>query len=357
MGVGTSILPGPLGFFTSIGFCPGRSLTAHGVRDLIPVFPAISSSSGIDLIIPQQASLNTASDRVREPFGSSILLGKEGGRSMSDDRVRARGISVAATILLPLLVLTSCVKAPITGRRQLAIIPESQLLATSFSQYDAFLKEHKPVTSGPEVEMVRRVGGRIQKAVEDFMKRKGERDRLDGYEWEFNLVDSKEVNAWCMPGGKVVVYTGLLPITKDDTGLAVVLGHEIAHAVAEHGRERMSQGLLAQMGGVALDVAMANKPSQTRALWGQAYGLGAQFGALLPFSRLQESEADHLGLMFMALAGYNPSEAVPFWERMADSKKGGSPPEFLSTHPSDETRIAKIKELLPEAMKKYNKSA
>jgi predicted Zn-dependent protease len=276
---------------------------------------------------------------------------------MKTSRRRTYVHGTAAAILLLLLSVPACVKAPITGRRQLAIIPESQLLATSFSQYEAFLKEHKPVTSGPEVEMVRRVGGRIQKAVEDYLKRKGEKDRLDGYKWEFNLVDSKEVNAWCMPGGKVVVYTGLLPISKDDTGLAVVLGHEIAHAVAEHGRERMSQGLLAQMGGVALDVAMSSKPSQTRALWGQAYGLGAQFGALLPFSRLQESEADHLGLMFMALAAYNPSEAVPFWERMAAAKSGGAPPEFLSTHPSDQTRIAKIKELLPEAMKKYNKSA
>lgn len=275
---------------------------------------------------------------------------------MSCHRNRVHDVCAVATILLPLLVLASCVKAPMTGRRQLAIIPESQLLATSFQQYDAFLKEHKPVTSGPDVAMVRQVGGRIQKAVEDYMKRKGEGDRLDGYKWEFNLVDSKEINAWCMPGGKVVVYSGLLPVAKGETGLAVVLGHEIAHAVAEHGRERMSQGLLAQMGGMALDVAMSNKPAQTRALWGQAYGLGAQFGALMPFSRLQESEADHLGLMFMALAGYNPSEAVPFWERMASSKSGGAPPEFLSTHPSDQTRIANIKDLLPEAMKKYNKS-
>jgi predicted Zn-dependent protease len=294
---------------------------------------------------------------VRLADASAILHGK-GGRRMSCHRNRVHHVlSVVAALLLPLLVLSSCVKAPITGRHQLAIIPESELLSTSFSQYDSFLKEHKPVTSGPEVEMVRRVGGRIQKAVEEYLKRKGEKDRLDGYKWEFNLVDSKEINAWCMPGGKVVVYTGLLPVAKDETGLAVVMGHEIAHAVAEHGRERMSQGLLAQMGGVALDVAMSSKPSQTRALWGQAYGLGAQFGALLPFSRLQESEADHLGLMFMALAGYNPSEAVPFWERMASAKSGGAPPEFLSTHPSDQTRIAKIKELLPEAMKKYNKSA
>ena len=273
-------------------------------------------------------------------------------------RRRARVLNAAVAIAIgPLLIgIAACVKAPITGRSQLALIPESQILSTSFSEYDSFLKQNKTVSSGPDVQMVRQVGGRIQKAVHDYMKRKDLDDRLDDYKWDFNLVDSKEVNAWCMPGGKVVVYTGILPITKTETGLAVVLGHEIAHAVAEHGRERMSQGMLAQLGGVALDVAMSSKPAQTRALWGQAYGMGAQFGALLPFSRIQESEADHIGLIFMALAGYDPSEAVPFWERMAASKQGGSPPEFLSTHPSDETRIKKIKELLPEAMKKYQKS-
>ncbi len=273
------------------------------------------------------------------------------------DTSRRAGMLAVIAILLAGALHAACVKAPITGRRQLAIIPSSQLLAMSDTEYDSFLKQHKPLTSGSDAAMVREVGGRIQKAVEDYMGRKDLGDRLDGYEWEFNLVEGKEVNAWCMPGGKVVVYTGLLPITRTETGLAVVMGHEIAHAVAEHGRERMSQGLLAQLGGVALDTAMSSKPAQTRALWGQAYGLGAQFGALLPFSRLQESEADHLGLIFMAIAGYDPSEAIPFWERMAESKKGAAPPEFLSTHPSDQTRIENLKELLPEAMKKYKKAA
>src|SRR5262245_52303487 len=271
-------------------------------------------------------------------------------------RLRAHMLRATAAIAIGLLpiIVAACVKAPMTGRSQLALIPESEILSSSFSEYDSFLKQNKTVAGGPDVEMVRRVGGRIQIAVHDYMKRKNLEDRLHGYKWEFNLVESKEVNAWCMPGGKVVVYTGILPITKSETGLAVVLGHEIAHAVADHGRERMSQGLLAELGGVALDTAMASKPAQTRALWGQAYGMGAQYGALLPFSRIQESEADELGLMFMAMAGYDPHEAPEFWKRMA-AKGGDKPPEFASTHPSDETRMKKIEEELPEAMTYYKK--
>jgi predicted Zn-dependent protease len=201
--------------------------------------------------------------------------------------------------------------------------------------------------------MVKRIGGRIQGAVERYFKGKGIESSLSGYQWEFNLVEDKQVNAWCMPGGKVVVYTGILPVTKTEEGLAVVMGHEIAHAVAEHGNERMSQGMLAQLGGVALDVAMKDKPQQTRELWQSAFGLGAQVGVLLPFSRTQESEADELGLTFMAMAGYNPQEAVTFWQRMSANSGGKAPPELLSTHPSDETRIRQIQEHMPEAMKYY----
>jgi predicted Zn-dependent protease len=180
-------------------------------------------------------------------------------------------------------------------------------------------------------------------------------DRLRGYQWEFNLVESKEANAWCMPGGKVVVYTGILPITKNEGGLAVVMGHEIAHAIAEHGNERMSQMLIAQMGGMALDQAMATSAAQTKQLWMSVYGAGVQVGALLPYGRLQESEADHLGLIFMAIAGYDPREAIAFWERMAKSQGSKTAPEFLSTHPSDETRIRQIRERLPEALSYYRK--
>jgi len=168
-------------------------------------------------------------------------------------------------------------------------------------------------------------------------------------------VEDKEVNAWCMPGGKVVVYSGILPVTQGEAGLAVVMAHEIAHAVAEHGNERMSQGLLAQFGGMALSEALSARPEATQNLWMTAYGVGAQYGAMLPYSRLQENEADHLGLIFMAMAGYDPNEAVTLWQRMATQKGGTAPPEFLSTHPSDAARIENIRRLIPEAMRYYKK--
>ena len=170
-----------------------------------------------------------------------------------------------------------------------------------------------------------------------------------------NLVEDKQVNAWCMAGGKVVVYTGILPVAKDDAGLAVVLGHEIAHAIAEHGSERMSQGLIAELGGTALSTALAKKPEDTRNLWMTVYGVGAQYGALLPYSRVQESEADQLGLVFMTMAGYDPHVAIDFWERMAAQKGGQAPPELLSTHPADATRIARIKEAIPAVIREYKK--
>ncbi|MBZ0243405.1 MAG: M48 family metallopeptidase, partial [Bacteroidales bacterium] len=206
-----------------------------------------------------------------------------------------------------------------------------------------------------QTQMVKTVGAKIKTAVEAYFRQQGMSSELDGYSWEFNLIESPEANAWCMPGGKVVFYTGILPITKDETGLAVVMGHEIAHAIAEHGNERMSQSLISELGGVALAVALQEKPAETQQLWLTAYGIGSQVGVMLPFSRLHESEADRLGLIFMAMAGYNPNEAVGFWQRMADMKNGQSPPEFLSTHPSDATRIRQIKSWLPEAMTYYKK--
>ncbi|MGA9119927.1 MAG: M48 family metallopeptidase, partial [Bacteroidota bacterium] len=231
----------------------------------------------------------------------------------------------------------------------------SQMLSMSVQEYGQFLKGNKISGDAGSTAMVKRVGGRIQKAVEQYMGDHNLSSRLQGYQWEFNLVESNEVNAWCMPGGKVVVYTGILPVTKDETGLAVVLGHEIAHAIAEHGNERMSQELLAQVGSAALDQALANKPEQTRQLWSTAFGVGVQLGALLPYSRTHESEADHLGLIFMAMAGYDPNASLTFWQRMA-AQGGQKPPEFLSTHPSDETRIAQIRAELPEALKYYHKT-
>jgi len=263
-------------------------------------------------------------------------------------------LPVLVSVLL-IFVSVSCSKVPITGRRQLNLIPSSELMTMSFQQYGEFLKENKLSTDAKNSAMVKSVGKKIQKSVEQYFAEKGMSSQLKGYQWEFNLVESPEANAWCMPGGKVVFYTGILPITKDETGLAVVMGHEVAHAIAEHGNERMSQGLLTQLGGMALAVAIQEKPEQTQALWMTAFGVGSQVGVMLPFSRLHESEADRLGLIFMAMAGYDPNQAVGFWERMAKMKGGQSPPEFLSTHPSDATRIAQIKKWLPEAMKYYKK--
>ncbi|MDA8413530.1 MAG: M48 family metallopeptidase [Coriobacteriia bacterium] len=258
-------------------------------------------------------------------------------------------------LVVSLLTMSACSTVPITGRSQLNLIPGSSMMSMSLQQYDQFLKEHKVSTDQQQTAIVKRVGTNIQHAVERYFASSGLKDQLSDYTWEFNLVEDKQVNAWCMPGGKVVVYSGILPVAKGEAGLAVVMGHEIAHAIAEHGNERMSQGLLAQMGGVALSTALSTRTAATQQLWMSVYGVGAQYGALMPYGRMQESEADHLGLIFMAMAGYDPHEAVPFWQRMSDQKGGKAPPEFLSTHPSDATRIETIRGLIPEAMRYYKK--
>jgi predicted Zn-dependent protease len=251
-------------------------------------------------------------------------------------------------------LLAGCTQVGITGRKQLILVPESTMLSMSFQNYDDFISQHKLSTNAEQTQMVKRVGTRIENAVEQYCKEKGEQDKLSGYEWEFNLVEDPNVNAWCMPGGKVVVYTGLLPVAQNEDGLAVVMGHEIAHAFARHGAERMTDELLTQMGSIAISKALENHPEQTKNIFMTAYGAGTQVGVLLPFSRKQESEADHLGLIFMAMAGYDPHEAVTFWERMAAANQGSKPLELLSTHPADETRIKDIKKLIPEAMTYYS---
>ncbi len=257
-------------------------------------------------------------------------------------------------LLLIALTIYYCTTVPITGRKQFNIIPAAQINSLSFQQYDEFLKSNKLSTDEQSTALVKKVGLNIKTAVERYFAEKNWSKQLDGYKWEFNLIESEEVNAWCMPGGKVVVYTGILPITKDETGLAVVMGHEIAHAIAQHGSERMSQGLLQQLGGMALDVALQNEPAATRQLFMTAYGIGSTIGVILPYSRTHESEADRLGLIFMAMAGYDPNQAVDFWQRMADLNKV-KVPEFLSTHPSDQTRIADLKKHLPEALNYYRR--
>ena len=255
-------------------------------------------------------------------------------------------------LLAVILFVVSCSTVAVTGRRQLIVIPQSQMMPMSFEQYEQVLQESTLSTDRAAARRVKKVGVRIQNAVEEYFREQGMSGELDGYEWEFNLIASEQANAWCMPGGKVAFYTGILPVCGDETGIAVVMGHEVAHAIAEHGSERMSQALIVQLGGVALSEALNTKPEKTRELWLSAFGMGTQLGAMLPFSRLHESEADHLGLIFMAMAGYDPAAAESFWQRMADHG-GGSPPEFLSTHPANETRIRQIREWLPEALTYY----
>ncbi len=263
-----------------------------------------------------------------------------------------RTLLIAIMGLMPLAA--GCSEVGITGRRQFNLMPDSVMTSLSKDQFTSFLSESKVIDGGQQSEMVGRVGARIQTAVDEYCQKHCDEDPFKGAQWEFKLVQDDAVNAFAMPGGKVVVYTGLLPVAQDDAGLAVVMGHEIAHVFAKHGAERMTQGLIVQLGGVALDVALKEKSEETRALFTQSYGLGAQVGILLPFSRLHESEADRLGLIFMAMAGYDPEAAPAFWERMAAKKEGAEqPPEILSTHPADATRIANLKAHLPEAMEYY----
>lgn len=256
--------------------------------------------------------------------------------------------------LLSALII-ACSRNVITGRKQFKLLPEPEVQAMATTEYQNFLSKNKVITSNSnrDAEMVRRVGQRITKAVTDYYASKGLSKELQGYNWEYNLVDSKDVNAWCMPGGKIVVYTGLLPITQNEAALAVVMGHEVSHAILTHGNERMSQGLIQQLGGVALAVAVANKPQETQNLFLGAYGVGTAVGVLLPFSRKHEYEADHYGLWWAAMAGYNPQEAIPLWQRMEKASNGVKPPEFLSTHPSEGNRIEQLEKLMPEALQFY----
>ncbi len=252
------------------------------------------------------------------------------------------------------LFAIGCTTNAITGRKQLTLVSESSLQQEAVTQYKSFLSQNKVVSSNAnkDAEMVKRVGTRIAAAITKYYKDKGLSNQLDGYNWEFNLIDSKEVNAWCMPGGKVVVYTGLLPVTQNEAALAIVLGHEITHAVAHHGQERISQELLAQGVEVAGNVFTQGN-SKTNSIFNAVFAPSAQVGVLLPNSRSQEYEADHYGLIFAAMAGYNPREAVPFWQRMSKLNGTSSTPEILSTHPLDSKRIQKIEGYMNEALKYY----
>ena len=260
-------------------------------------------------------------------------------------------------LLFSVTLFMACHKNAITGRKQLGLFSEATLQQMALTEYKSFLSQNQVMseTTNKDAEMVRRVGSRIAKAITEYYTQKGNQvviKELETYKWEFNLVNSKDVNAWCMPGGKVVVYTGLLPITQNEAALAVVLGHEITHAVAHHGNERMSQGALAQGLEIAGNIATANNPKYNN-LFNNVFAPGAQIGVLLPNGRKQEYEADHHGLNFAAMAGYNPREAIPFWQRMAVAGGTNKPPEFLATHPSDENRIAKLQGYMDEALSYY----
>jgi predicted Zn-dependent protease len=250
--------------------------------------------------------------------------------------------------------MVACTKNAITGRNQLALLSETELQSMAAQEYRQFLNQNKVVSANAskDAEMVRRVGQRLTSAISKYYSSKGLAKELEGFKWEYNLIDAKDVNAWAMPGGKIVVYTGLLPVTQNEAALAVVLGHEITHAIAKHGNERMSQAMVAQGIGVAGGV-LTQGNDRVNGIFNSIYGPGAQVGVLLPNSRKQELEADRYGLIFTAMAGYNPQEAIPLWERMKKMSEGQRPPEFLSTHPAEDTRIAKLRDMMPEALKYY----
>lgn len=261
-------------------------------------------------------------------------------------------IKKSAVLVTTFAFFLACSTVPLTGRKQLNLLPESQLQQMSLAEYKSFLTENKVVSNTEQTKMVKQVGERLAASATEYLRQTGNSSRVAGYHWEFNLVEDKLVNAWCMPGGKVVVYTGILPVTKTEAGLATVMSHEISHAIAQHGNERMSQQMAAQLGGVALDIATMNQPEETRTLFMTSYAIGSTLGLILPFSRKHETEADKMGMAFMAMAGYDPHEAIEFWKRMAQLG-GEKPPEFLSTHPSDATRVTNLRKFLPEAMKLY----
>lgn len=258
------------------------------------------------------------------------------------------------TLVLIGLVLAACTSVMLTGRKQLLLVNDSEVLASSFQSYKQFIDSVPLSKDKVSTALVKKVGAKIAAAVETYMKANGMEAEVANYAWEFNLVKDSSVNAFCMPGGKVVVFDGILPVTKYENGLAVVMGHEIAHAVAKHSNERMSQQMIVEYGSSLTGQLLANKSAAVKSTIGTVYGIGAQYGVMLPYSRKHELEADRMGLIFLAMAGYDPNEAIAFWERMAANSKG-APMEIMSTHPSDATRIAQMKACLPEALKYYKK--
>lgn len=252
-------------------------------------------------------------------------------------------------IIFTITLYLSCATNPFTGNKTLALVPNSEIFPTSFAQYNQFLSENKVVKSNANAEMITRVGQRIAAASELWLDANGYKGYLKDYRWEYNLVDDKSVNAWCMPGGKIVFYTGILPVAENETAIAAIMGHEVAHALANHGQQRMSTGVLQQIGAVGVGVATSEKSTEAQQAWMQAYGIGTTVGVMLPFSRNHEAQADEIGIKLMAIAGYNPDEAAELWKRMKAKSDGQAPPEFLSTHPSSDSRISNLTHLAPKA--------
>ncbi len=241
----------------------------------------------------------------------------------------------------------SCATNPFTGKQTMAFVSNDQLFPSSFQQYNQVLSESKVIKGTSESEMITRVGQRIAIAAERYLNANGHEGYLNDYKWEYSLIDSETVNAWCMPGGKIAFYTGILPVAENETGIAAIMGHEVAHALANHGQQRMSAGLLQQAGAIGLNVALQS--DENIALYNQAYGIGTTVGGMLPFSRAHETEADKIGAYLMAIAGYNPDEAAELWKRMDAMSNGQAPPEMLSTHPANESRIQNLTALAPQA--------
>ncbi len=248
-----------------------------------------------------------------------------------------------------LMMVFACSTNPFTGKTQFNTVSNEQIFPVAFQQYDQFLKENKVISGTAEARMVTTVGGKIRAAAEKYLNANGRTGYLNGYEWEYHLIQDPSLNAWCMPGGKIVVYSGILPVTKNEAGLATVMGHEVAHALLNHGAQRMTASQAQSLGAALLGAATANETQAAQDLYMQVYGVGTQVGGMLPFSRNHESEADKYGLILMAIAGYNPDESLAFWQRMSAKAGGGAPPELLSTHPSDATRMANLKKLIPQA--------
>ncbi len=257
--------------------------------------------------------------------------------------------------LISVLLLSGCATVPITGRKQLILISCSELNSLSKDNYRKLLAESELSRDSDKVQMVRSIGSKIARSTESFLIGNGMSDMIGNFAWEFNLIEDTAVNAFALPGGKVAVYSGILKYTQNEDGLAVVIAHEIAHVIAKHGGERMSQMMLAQFGHTMITQALEEKTQTTQQFLMLAYGVSMNLGVVLPYSRLHEKEADRIGLILMAQAGYNPQEAIPFWERMSNARKGAQMPEFLSTHPASETRINAIRECLHEALKYYKK--